>query len=291
MDLGLAYSVVAALLLGAYLYAIKRYFEPYPSVVYVLLVEAAAFGWYLPIALFTFDGPLLPAGAGIELPVVAVGVSLLTAVALLSFVAALRRGAVSYVAPISKLVPVFVLPIEVLVLGEILSPLQVAGVLTATVAVYVANYEPGELLEPFRRALVTPAAQLALLSAATFGVVDVGKRYLMQELSLAPQVFLPVMFGLVSLSVAPIAFRREWPDRTRRDLPRFLAAGLIVAVANHIVLLAFQLVPASIASPIVNTQAVVAVILGGVLLREENFGIRLVAAGLAVGGIAMIALG
>ena len=291
MNLGIAYAVASALLLGSYLYVIKRYFSQYPSPVYIVLVEGLAFVWYLPVAAFTVDGGYLPPGADLWLFAVILGVSGMTGVALLSFFAALRRGAVSYVAPISKIVPVFVLPLEVLLLGQHLTPLQVTGVLVATAAVYVANYQPGELLEPFRRAATTTAAQLALASAAAFGVVDVGKRYLMQELALPPQTFLPVMFFVVTLFVAPLAARASWPAETRRDLPKFAAAGLLVAVANHLVLLAFQLLPASIGSPIVNTQAVVAVLLGGVLLQEDAFRIRLVAAGLAVTGITLITLG
>lgn len=291
MNLGLAYAVASALLFGTYLYAIKRYFSQYPSPVYVVLVNGSAVLWYLPVALFTVDGRYLPPGAGPWLYAVILGVSAMTGVGLLTFLEALKRGAVSYVAPISKLVPVFVLPLEILLLGEWLSALQITGVLVATAAIYVANYEPGELLEPFRRAARTPAAQLALASAAAFGVVDVGKRYMMNDLALAPQTYIPVMFVVVSLLVTPLAARASWPAETRRDLPKFAAAGLVVAVGNHLVLLAFQLLPASIGSPIVNTQAVVAVLLGGVLLGEEHFRVRLVAAGLAVAGIALITLG
>lgn len=291
MNLGLAYAIASALLLGGYLYVIKRYFSQYPSPVYVALVEGLAFLWYLPFAVFSVDGRYLPTGADPWLFAVILGVSAMTGLALLTFLEALRRGAVSYVAPISKIVPVFVLPLEVLLLGQHLTPLQIGGVLVATAAIYVANYQPGELLEPFRRAATTTAAQLALASAAAFGVVDVGKRYLMQELALPPQTFIPVMFLVVTLLVAPLALRASWPAETRRDLPKFAAAGLLVAVANHLVMLAFQLLPASIGSPIVNTQAVVAVLLGGILLNEEAFRIRLVAAGLAVAGITLITLG
>ena len=46
-----------------------------------------------------------------------------------------------------------------------------------------------------------------------------------------------------------------------------------------------------IASLIINTQAVVAVVLGGVVLEERYFGIRLVAAVLAVGGVTVLTLG
>jgi drug/metabolite transporter (DMT)-like permease len=40
---------------------------------------------------------------------------------------------------------------------------------------------------------------------------------------------------------------------------------------------------------VINTQAIVAVVLGGVLLGERHFRLRLVAAVLAVVGVAMIA--
>lgn len=288
MELGLLYAVVSALLFGGYLYVIKRYFAGYPSPVYVLLVNGAAFLWYLPVALVTVDGGYLPPGADLELAAIVVGVSVLTGLAIVAFLESLKRGAVSYVAPISKLVPVFVLPLEIGLLGQRLSVLQVVGVGVATAAIYVANYEPGELFEPIRRAATTPAAQLALASAAAFGVVDVGKRYMMQELALPPQTYLPVLFALVTLLIAPLAVRADWPATTRRDLPKFAAAGLLVAVGNHLVLLAFQTLPASIASPVVNMQAVVAVVLGGVLLNESAFRTRLVAAGLAVVGITLI---
>jgi uncharacterized membrane protein len=258
--------------------------------VYVLLVDGTAFLWYLPIALFTTDSWFL-AGLDGQSALLVLGVAVFTGFALLAFFRALVLGAVSYVAPISKIVPVFVLPLEVVLLDQHLTTLQIGGVLVATVAIYVANYEPGDLLEPVRRAATTRAAQLALLSAAAFGVVDVGKRVMMQELGLRPQTYLPIMFAVVSLMMVPIAFRRPWPETVRRDVPKFAGAGLLVAAGNHVVLLAFQQLPASIASPIINSQAVVAVVLGGLLLDESAFGVRLVAAGLAVAGITLITIG
>lgn len=77
----------------------------------------------------------------------------------------------------------------------------------------------------------------------------------------------------------------------RGDLPKFAATGLLLATANHVVMYAFGALPASIASPIVNTQAIIAVVLGGIVLGEEQFRIRLVAAGLAVVGVTPIAMG
>ncbi len=79
-------------------------------------------------------------------------VTAVTAVGLLTLFRAIRVGEVSYVSPISKIVPVFVLPLEVGLLGQHLSPLQVGGVVVATAAVYVANWQGTALLAPLRRA-------------------------------------------------------------------------------------------------------------------------------------------
>ncbi|MEA5388893.1 EamA family transporter [Haloarculaceae archaeon H-GB2-1] len=196
----------------------------------------------------------------------------------------------SYVAPLSKVVPLFVLPLEVALLGERLAPLQVAGVLVVTGAIYVANFDAGALLDPFKRAVTTRAAQLALLSAATWGVVDVGRRVLLQELAFQPAVFVVLQLAVIVLALLPLAVRRGFGG-VRSDLGKFAGMGLLVALGNHMVMAAFTQLPASIVSPVVNTQAVVAVVLGGVLLGEDAFRMRLLAAGLAVGGVTLITVG
>jgi len=288
---GLVYAGLASLILGVYLFCIKRYFSEYPSTVYLSLTFAASLLWYLPIAAVANDGSgYLPAGfglPGIGMFVLTVGGSI---VAFLALFRAIAVGDVSYVAPISKLIAVFVLPIEILVLQAQLSALQVAGVVVATAAVYVANYEPGELFEPFVQAAYSRPAQLALGSAAIFGVVDVGKRVLVQELQVPPETYNVVLFVSVPVALAPLALR-ELPERTRGDLPLFAGVGLLVAVGEHFVMLAFTTLSASIASPIINTQAVIAVLLGGVLLSEDAFRVRLLAAAFAVAGVTMITIG
>ena len=113
---------------------------------------------------------LLEAGPGIALIVVA------NSLAYVAFIRAIDIGEISYVTPIGKIVPVFVLPMEILLLGELLTPLQLAGVALATVAVYVANFQGGAWIEPIRRAAHSRAAQFALLSTALFAIGDVGRR-------------------------------------------------------------------------------------------------------------------
>jgi len=294
---GIAYSLAAAAVWGAYIFVLKRYFRGYPGTVLTVGINAAALAWYVPlVTLRSGAGASLPGPGSVVSTALAdpLGVAVVaatvvtTAVAFLAFLRAIDVGEVSYVAPISKIVPVFVLPIEVLLLHQRLTPLEVAGVVVATLAVYVANYRSGPLLEPLRKAATSRAAQLALASAACYAVTDVGKRVVLQELAVPLRLWVPALLGGVLLVVLPLA-AREWVP-LRGDLPKFVAAGAGVALGEHVTGLAFSLAPASIASPIINTQAVVAVVLGGLVLREEAFATRLVAAGLAVAGVGLIAI-
>ncbi|WP_363463634.1 DMT family transporter [Halogeometricum borinquense] len=286
---GIAYAVVAAFVWGTYIFALKRYFDDYPGTVFTVVVNVAAVLWYLPVTLSTPTAEIPDAGtigigdAGIILLTV-----VMTATAFLVFLSALDAGEVSYVAPINKIVPVFVLPIEILFLHEQLRPIQLVGVGVATLAVYVANYRSGSLLDPLKKAATARPAQLALVSALCYAIGDVGKRLVLQEMSIPPTIWVPTLLGGVVVVLLPLVVR-DWVS-VRGDLPKFALAGAGVALGEHLTSLAFAVAPASIASPVVNTQAVVAVLLGGVILRERAFGTRLVAAALAVIGVALIAL-
>lgn len=291
MTNGFALSVAAALVLGSYLVGVKRYFSHYPPALFVSLTYVIAVAWYLPAAALTVPTGQLVPSVSVRGAVVLLGTAGFTALALFAFYRALAIGDVSYVAPISKVVPVFVLPLEVLLLGQRLSPLQVAGVVVATAAVYVANYRHGSLLAPVRQLIRSKAALLALASAAAFGVVDIGKRVSMQELGISPEGFVITMLVLVALFLSPSAVNHRnavdwWGDR------RLLAlTGLVLVIGQHLVAVAFETLPASVVSPVVNTQAVIAVFFGSLFLGESHVRVRMTAAGLAVFGIVLISLG
>lgn len=287
---GVGYAVAAALVWGGYLFALKRYFDLPPT---VLTVTANALGvaWYLPVAAVTLPAGAVPAPDEVatESALVVAGVVVVTAAAVVVSIRALAVGDVSYVAPINKIVPVFVLPIELGLLGATLAPVQVVGVLVVTSAVYVANYRSGPLLAPVREAARNRAAQLALASAALYGVSDVGKRVVLGALGLPTGVWVPVLYAGMTVTILPFALR-AWPDGgVRGDVPKLAALGGVAVFGEHLTSLAFAAVPASVASPIVNTQAVVAVMLGGLVLREGFFRRRLAASGLAVAGVALVA--
>ena len=290
VDPGVVFAVAAALLWGVYLFALKRYFDAYPATVLTVLVNCSALLWYLPVVSTRVDPADLPSPGALGLggALALVGAVLGVAVGFVLFLHALALGEVSYVAPINKVVPVFVLPLEVGLLAADVPPLAVAGIAVVTLAVYVANYRGGDPVEPLRRAATSRPARLALLSAAGFAVGDVAKRAVLDRVGLPPEALVPTVLGGVALLLLPSAVR-NWPAE-RPPYARFAAVGLLVAGAEHLTAVAFARVPASIASPIVNTQAVVAVLLGGVLLGETRLGTRLVAAALAVVGVGLLAV-
>jgi drug/metabolite transporter (DMT)-like permease len=292
MDAGLPAALGAAVVWGAYLFVLKRAFSGYSPAALTVAINAAAVGWFLAATGLTVGFGDAAAGlTGLLVPrrfaVVAV-TTLGTAAAFVLFLRAIEDGAVSYVAPINKVVPMFVLPLEVGLLGQVLAPIQVAGVVVTTLAVYVANYEPGGFFAPFARAARSRPAQLALASAACYAVADVGKRVALQELAIPGTLWVPLLLVGVAVVLAPAAIRNPI-DATRRDVPKLLAAGGLVALGEHLTTVAFAALPASVASPVINTQAIVAVVLGGLLLGERHFRLRLAAAVLAVVGVAMIA--
>jgi drug/metabolite transporter (DMT)-like permease len=310
MELGLPFAVGAAIVWGSYIFVLKRSFAGYPPAGLTVLINAAAIAWFLPVTVATTDlgrlgvsgvaprsdpiGTLVglaTAVASIDPVAVAVvaGTATATAAAFVVFLRAIDGGDVSYVTPINKVVPMFVLPLEVLLLGEVLAPIQVAGVVVATAAVYVANYEPGSLLAPLVSAVHSRPAQLALVSAACYALSDIGKRVALQELAIPGTLWVPMLLAGAGLVLLPAAIRNP-PAVTRADAPKFVAVGALVALGEHLTTVAFASLPASVASPVINTQAIVAVLLGGIVLGERYFRIRLLAALLAVGGVTMIAL-
>lgn len=287
---GAIYALIAGVSFGAYIFVFKRYFGHYTAAGVTGIVYGLSFGWYVAYLVFT-DGfdvvsitPTLTVG---EVLFVAVSVLFFVG-ALLSLYLALEAGDISYVTPISKISPVIVLPLELLLLSEYLTPLQISGVICTTVAVYVANYRSGSLVAPLLRVGRYRPAQLALLSAALLAFFQLSQRIVLQDVGVPLELWVLLKTGGVGLLLIAMASSVDMTD-FKGDLPLLAVAALFVTVGEVFAALGFALVPASIASPLLSLQAIVAVVLGGVLLGEEAFVQRFVAASLAVIGVWLIA--
>lgn len=292
IDVGIGYALLAACFGGAYIFSIKRFLDGVRPPVIAVVASATSAAVYVPYVLWTTAGtealaPVLDSrGLTIVLGTIVVGAG-----GFMLFLTALEVGDVSYVAPLSKIVPAFVLPVEVLVLQVFLTPAQAIGVGIVTIGVYFANYQGGALMAPIARVVSNRAARLALGSAAAYGLFDVSQRFVLQELGVHPSFWvLGTRLGTAVL-VLPVAYSlltvRTISDRWKG----FAIVGALNACLAHFAILAFSMLPASIASPIVNAQSVVAVVLGAFVLREIAFRYRILGAGITVVGIGLIVSG
>ncbi len=290
---GVGTALAAAVLFGFYLYVYKRYFDVLPATVYTLVSETAGFVWYLPIAVVTWpaDTAVLPTATTRSDVALLAAVGGTVAAANIVSVRALKLGDVSYVAPLNKLVPVFVLPIELVLLTASIGIAQVGGIVLAVVAIYIANYETASVVEPFRRAVTYRPAQLALAGALLFALGDVGTRAVLSVTPIPPQTTALFSFVAVAGAALPLAVTRvEW-SRLRAVLPGLIAIGSVFAAGVHLATVSFDLAPASIVSPLINMQVIIVVLLGSLLLDEGYLRRRLAAAVVAVAGIVLVAAG
>jgi len=293
LQVGVLWSLAAALIFGVYLFVYKHSFDGLPSPVYVATAEVCGLLWYGVIAAVTWPTgrSFVPPTFGLDDVLLLLGVCVAIAGANLVSIHAFKLGDVSYVAPLNKLAPAFVLPFEVLLLAASPTSLQTIGLVLAVVAIYVANYEGGGLAMPFRRAAGYTPARLALLGSLFFALSDVGARALLSGTDLTPQALALTTFVGVAAAAIPLALRQVDWAQLRPAVPGIAALTAFFAVAVHLKTIAFEVAAASVVSPIVNTQAVVAVLLGGLLLGERGLPRRLGAAVVAVSGVALIAAG
>lgn len=293
---GVAYALLAATFGGCYVFSIKRYLGAYRPPVVAVASSGIGILVYLPVVAVIPPGEegYVPSGAApFDLAFVLFAVAL-GSVGYLLFLSALSTGDVSYVTPLGKIVPAFVLPLELLLFSVVLGTVQVLGVLVLTVGLYVTSYRGDDLFEPIVRLVSHRSARLAVGSAAVYGVYDLTQRVVLQDIGLYPQLWvIASRMGIVVL-LSPIAVRglsRRPNAEIALEWRSFALVGALNACLGHFGVLAFATLPASVASPLVNTQSIVAVVLGGILLGERAARYRLVGACLTVTGVAAIVAG
>lgn len=291
IDPSIGYALIAACFGGAYIFSVKRFLSGIAPAGIAVVSSLIAAVVYVPYVVWSPANVHETVESGLStgkmlFVALAIGTS---ALGFLLFLTALNHGDVSYVAPLSKVNPAFVLPIEIIAFREWLTPVQTLGVLFVTCGIYFANYQQGRIFDPFIRLVSHRPAQLALGSASVYATFDVMQRFVLQEFGIAPPLWvLMIRFG-GALLLVPFAVRTAAPGAVRSRWQGFVIVGLLSVGLSHFATIAFSQLSASLASPLVNAQSIVAVALGGFLLREDAVRYRAIGAVLAVTGIALIA--
>lgn len=214
--------------------------------------------------------------------------------------AAYRRGDLSLVYPLARgTAPLLAVTIGVLVLGERLPPVGVAGV-ALLLAGLLAVQRPWRLLGR-AAAADRPAAGFALLTGvaiATYSALDRVGAQLVHPLVYAAILWVTCALGLVAW--VAVLGRRAGPAGTgaapnRLDVRRGIAAGVLTVVAYGFVLVALSRAPLAAVAPLRESAIVLATLVGVYGLREvarrREAAWRLGGAVLIVAGAVLLASG
>ena len=213
-------------------------------------------------------------------PGIAAGVA--GTVGLMAFYRALALGTMGVVAPIAALGVVLPL-VYGLVLGDLPSPLQWAGILAAIIGVMAAS---GPELSG---GTAGKALALALLAAAMFG----SAMALMAAGATDSAVMTVALMRVVQVAIA-IGFWVRWRGFggvSRGDLPLLALVGLCDVSANLMYSVAAAMGPVSIVAVLGSLPPVATAVLGRFVLKERLVGVQYVGVVLALAGVVAISAG
>lgn len=210
------------------------------------------------------------------------------------FLSALRAGELSLTYPLLALTPLFVIPVEFVLLGELPGVGGASGIGLMVVGIYLLEFSGRRagLLAPFLALARRPGARRSLAVAAIWSVTGTLDRVAVLEASPA---FYGAVFAagvsLLLLLLARAVVGSGFPARSLATAParRLLAVhGLLFAAMFILQMEALQLALASYVLSIKRTGVLLAVVLGGIAFREEAVARRFLGATVTVIGVAVL---
>jgi drug/metabolite transporter (DMT)-like permease len=194
----------------------------------------------------------------------------------------LSMGAMGLVSAISGIGGVLIpLSVGVLLWGNSIHPLQLAGVGFALAAVAAASGAT-------TRGVNRDALLLAVAAAVGFGFWFV----FLDRASVHDQLWaLVASRGSAAVLIGGLALLRSNRTALRPVVPLICLAGLMDVGANGMVVLSFATIPVGIAAALSGTYPLATMLLARILLRESLPRLGVAAVALAVAGIVLISLG
>ena len=207
---------------------------------------------------------------------------------------AYARADLSVAYPLARgLGPALVLLASIWIVGESVSPIGLAGVLTVVVGIYLINLQslhPRTLLDA-PRMLLRPAGRYAALTGvliASYTLVD------KQGVAIVnPLTYVYLMWVIAAAMLTPLVLARYGCRPWRRVMvsARDVTLVAILCVAAYLlVLIALTMAPAPYVSAAREVSILLGAALGITLLREPRTAPRIVGAGAIALGAALVAL-
>ncbi len=205
---------------------------------------------------------------------------------------AYRRGDLSVTYPLAQTAMLYVPLWGVLILGERLSGLGVAGILLIVFGAYCIQLHGlgmRDILRPFTQ-LADSSVQAALLAGFTYSIGAVTDKIGVDAYSAYRFTYVLVFFMLVfmSLNLLRPKYRGRVMAEWRVHPKLIVLAGPVILASFLSFRLGLQLAPVSYAVPVRQVGLLIGVLIGIVFLRESFGRIRLTSAGLILLGVVLI---
>ncbi|MCK5333746.1 MAG: DMT family transporter, partial [Candidatus Aenigmarchaeota archaeon] len=222
-----------------------------------------------------------------------IGIGLLGSFGSYSYYYSLRNNEASHVAPFSKFTSVFSMVFAVILLGESVNTLTVAGVFLVGLGGYLATERNRQGHPMIDKAVI-------LIVAATFfwAIRGIPEKIILSEIHpLALASIAALTRCALSITIGAGVLNKEWKvfagqlRKNARDMKLLLFRGMISATSLTFYYYALSMAPVSRVVPLANTDAIFTVIFGGIFLHEKNIKKKIFGAIVAVIGAWMIVIG
>ncbi len=240
--------------------------------------------------LIAAHGLALPSGAA---TLAGLGVGLLTGVGSIFYCVALKDMPVSMVVTFSNLYLVITTLLGVLVLGEPITALKLAGLAATLAGVLMLAHAPARYgVQRSTTAAARPLPVRAFATMAAYvGIVGVGaflEKPALQGLD-ATQLNGLMAIAMTAVAMVALAVRGPRIRMTKRSL-RGVGVGAMIGVASVFYFLGLRGLPVSVAAAFANSSMVVTVLLSIVVLHQPLTLTRSGAMALTLTGATLLAL-
>ena len=215
--------------------------------------------------------------------------------AMVLYMRAIRDHPLSLTLPYPAFTPVFVILTGYLLLGEQVSARGATGVLLVVAGAWLLNVQHARLREwrswwaPLRAIFHEPGSRMMLAVALLYSLTSTMGKGAMQYM--APEHFGAFYFVLLGIA-AVVLFALPQPRILHRVWRRpwaVLAVSLLNAGMVYTHFLALQLVEVAYMIAVKRTSLLFGILYGALLFGERRFGVHLMAGGLMLAGVFLIA--
>ncbi len=208
------------------------------------------------------------------------------------YVSAIQKGDLGLTYPLLAITPVFVLPVEWVLLGDLPGARGLGGIALVVLGVYVLNFSERRagLFAPFAAVLRDPGARRMLAVALIWSVSAVVDK--VATISSSPAFYGTLESGLIALAFVPLVMRRGEGFRaalSRKTWWLLAVQGLLFALMFVVQMEAIQRTLAAYVISIKRSGAIVSVLLGALLFGEPRLRERLAGAVVILAGVLLIA--